>query len=239
MKTRMKTRIKDFFSYELKNYTLFEKIFFPSVILFTIITSFILNDSKIALVSAICGLSYTFLAGKGKISCYFIGIIGTFCYCYIAFKNSLYGNLALYGLYFLPMQIIGIFKWAKNLKKDTKEIIKTSLSQKEKYIYLILASVLSIILGYILELYGGKTPYIDSITTIFSIFAQILTLKRCIEQWYLWLIINILTLFMWIIAYIEGSNCFATIIMWGIYVFFAIYFLQKWKKELISNEDNI
>lgn len=232
-------KIKNFLIQETKGFSLFEKIFFPLEIILIIALSIILKDDKIALISAVCGISYTILAGKGKISCYLIGIGGTFCYCYIAFKNGFFGNLALYGLYFFPMQVIGIYKWKKHIKKDNGCIKKTCLSNKDRIIYFSLSTILSLILGYILFLNNGKTPYIDSITTIFSITAQILTVKRCIEQWYLWFIVNCLTFIMWICAYINNSNCLATIIMWGTYIFLAIYFLQKWKKELISNEENI
>ncbi|MBQ4646293.1 MAG: nicotinamide mononucleotide transporter [Candidatus Gastranaerophilales bacterium] len=232
-------KLKDFLLRELKGFTFFEKIFFPSAIIAIITISFILNDNKIALISAICGLSYTFLAGKGKISCYFLGLMGTFCYCFIAYKNALYGNLALYAFYVFPMHIIGIIKWSKNLKKDTGTIIKTYLTKKEKMFYFPLMFVMAIIMGFVLTKLGGKTPFIDSIATTFSIFGQIFTVKRCIEQWYVWFVVNVLTLSMWIIAYINGSNCFVTIIMWAIYTFFAIYFFQKWKKELNSNEENI
>ena len=207
-------KIKNFLLREIKGFNIFEKIFFPLEIILIIIISFILNDNKVALISAICGISYTILAGKGKISCYFIGILGTFCYCYIAYNNGFWGNLALYGLYFFPMQLIGIFKWSKKLKKKTGEIIKTQLTKKERITYFSLVSILSLFFGYFLSLKGGNNPYIDSITTTFSIFAQILTVKRCMEQWYLWFFVNFLSLVMWIIAYLNSSNCLATIIMW-------------------------
>ena len=232
-------KLKNFLAQETKGFNLFEKIFFPLEIILIIAISIILKDNKIALISAIAGISYTILAGKGKISCYIIGLCGTFCYCYLAFKNGFYGNLALYGLYFFPMQVIGLIKWKKHIEKETGSIKKTCLTTKERIFYLNAALILSLILSYILFLTNDKNPIIDSIVTILSIIAQILTVKRCIEQWYLWLIVNILTFIMWIIAYINGSNCFATIIMWATYVFLAIYFLHSWKKELTSNEENI
>lgn len=232
-------KIKNFLLRELKGFNLFEKIFFPSVILFLITSSIILKDDKIALISAICGTGYSFLAGKGKISCYFIGMLGTFCYCYIAYKNALFGNLALYAFYYFPMYIIGIINWSKNINNQSGSIIKTHLTKKEQLIYFPAMIILTIILNFILMSFNGKTPFIDSITTIFSIFGQIFTVKRCFEQWYIWIIVNILTLIMWIIAYTNGSNCFATIIMWLVYTFFAFYFLFKWKKELTSNAENI
>ena len=198
----------------------------------TVVISIFIGDDKIALVSALCGMSYTILAGKGKISCYFIGIIGTFCYSYLAFKNGFYGNLALYMLYYLPMEIIGILKWRKHLKKDVREIIKTRLSNKDRIIYAITAIILSMALSFVLRVFDGSTPFLDGTVTVLSIIGQLLTVKRCIEQWHVWFIVNLLSLIMWIFAYINGSNCFATIIMWAVYLFLSVYFLNAWKREI-------
>ena len=112
------------------NLSTFEKLFYVSSILFLIILSFVFNDSKIALFNALCGVSYTFFAGKGKVFCFYVGILGTLCYCYIAFKNGFYANFFLYLLYYFPMQLLGIFKWKKNIQKNKDEIIKTSLKRK-------------------------------------------------------------------------------------------------------------
>ena len=206
-------------------------IIFPLEIFLITAISFIINDSKIALVSAVCGILYTILAGKGKISCYGFGLCGTLCYSYISFLNMLWGNLALYLLFYLPMQILGIFKWKKHLKKSSFEIIKTKLNQKEIWIYLASAVVLSAVLSIILKNTGDSTPYIDGVTTVFSVFGMILTVKRCIEQWYVWILVNGLSVVMWIEAYLNGSNCLATVIMWVTYFLLAFYFLNTWKKE--------
>ncbi len=227
--------IVEFIKKELNGWGKYEKIIFPSCILLIIILSILMKDSKVALVSAICGISYSILAGKGKISCYFIGLCGTLCYSYISFNNSLYGNLFLYLLYYLPMQILGIFKWRKHLKKETQEIEKTKLSSAERLLYFCGAIVFSLLVYFILKYFGDQSPAIDSITSVFSVIGLILTVKRCIEQWYVWFVVNGLSVIMWIKAYINGSNCFATILMWGIYFVLSIYFLYTWKKELKRN----
>lgn len=225
-------KIKEFIKSELSGFGRFEKIIFPLEIFLIILISYFIKDDKIALISAICGISYTILAGKGKISCYIFGLCGTLCYAYLSYKNHLFGNLMLYMLYYFPMQIIGIFKWKKHLQKDTHEIIKTSLSTKERIIYFIAAVGFSGIFSYILMRTGDANPYIDSITTIFSVIGLLLTIKRCIEQWYIWTVVNGLSVIMWIEAYLQGSNCFATIIMWSTYFVLGIYFLYTWKKAL-------
>lgn len=217
---------------EFKNWGKYERILFPLILVLTIFVSVVIGDNKIALISALCGMSYTILAGKGKISCYFIGMIGTFCYSFIAFKNGFYGNLVLYMLYYLPMEIIGILKWRKHLKKEVREIIKTRLSNKDRLIYTAIVVVLSVCLSFILKLFNGSTPFLDGTVTVLSIVGQLLTVKRCVEQWYVWFVVNLLSLVMWIFAYINGSNCFATIIMWAVYLVLSVYFLQVWKREV-------
>lgn len=221
----------DFIKSELKNWGKYERIFFPLILALTVVISIVIKDSMVALVSALCGMSYTILAGKGKISCYFIGMAGTFCYSYLAFKNGFYGNLALYVLYYLPMEIIGIFKWRKHLKKDVKEIKKTCLAKKERLVYVFLTVFFSLLLSVLLKILNGTTPFIDGTVTICSVVGQFLTVKRCIEQWYVWFFVNMLSLVMWIFAYINGSNCFATVIMWFVYLILSVYFLNTWKKD--------
>ena len=228
-------KLREFIKSELSGWGKYERIIFPLVILLIIAISFILNDSKIALVSAICGISYTILAGKGKISCYLFGLMGTMCYAYISWKNQLFGNLLLYLIYYFPMQILGIFKWKKHLNKNTGEIIKTKLNKKERIMYFTISAIVTTLFTILLYKLNDANPIIDAITTIFSITGLILTIKRAIEQWYLWAVVNALSVIMWIEAYINGSNCFATILMWGVYTILAIYFLHNWKKEISEN----
>lgn len=222
---------------EFDNFGKYERILFPLVIIFITVISFCTGDNKVALISAVCGISYTILAGKGKVSCYFIGIIGTICYSYLAFINGFYGNLMLYACYYFPMEIIGIYKWKKHLKKEVHEIIKTKLKTKERAVYIIITFISALVLSAILKHTGDAKPYMDSAATVMSITGQLLTVKRCIEQWYVWFFVNLLSLIMWIYAYINGSNCLATILMWGVYLILSVYFLYHWKKELqISNK---
>lgn len=212
-----------------------ERFLFPLALIVPVFISFLINDSKIALVSSVCGMSYTILAGKGKVSCYLIGICGTLCYCIIAYKNGFFGNLALYLLYYLPMQVTGFFRWRKHMKTNQQEIIKTKLSQKERFLYFSISPLMTLLLGWILYKTGGSSPFADAFTVVFSVLGMLLTVKRCYEQWIVWLFVNAVSLYMWIIACLNGANCFATAYMWFVYLILAVYFLIAWKKE-INNE---
>lgn len=227
-------KVKEFIRRELSGWGKYERIIFPLEILLIIAISLLIKDNIVAVISAIFGISYTILAGKGKISCYFFGLAGTLCYSFISYKNGLYGNLALYMCYYFPMQIYGIFNWQKHLQKDSNEIIKTNLTIKERIVYLVISLCLTIFLTFVLTKLNDQNPILDSITTVFSIFGLLFTVKRCIEQWYIWILVNGISALMWIQAYINGSNCLATVLMWLTYFILAFYFLYTWKKEMLS-----
>lgn len=224
--------VVEFIRKEFCGWGKYERIIFPAEIIVIILLSLYMKDSKIALISAICGISYTILAGKGKISCYLFGLCGTLCYAYLSYKNNLFGNLCLYLLYYFPMQMFGIFKWKQHLKKDCQEIVKTKLSTKERFVYYSLSLILSVVLYFILKYFHDQSPMIDAVTSVFSIVGLLLTVKRCIEQWHVWFVVNGLSTIMWINAYLHGSNCFATVIMWATYFVLSIYFLHCWRKEI-------
>jgi len=216
---------------ELSGWGKYERIIFPSVLILILILSITLKDHPVATISAIFGISYTILAGKGRVICYFFGLAGTLCYSYISYKNGLFGNLALYMCYYFPMQIYGIFKWKKHLKKDTREIIKTKMSNKKRILYLTAAIILTVILCIVLAKMHDKNPIPDAITSVFSILGMLFTVKRYLEQWHVWIIVNGISTIMWFQAYMNGSNCFATVLMWLVYFILAFYFLFAWKKE--------
>ena len=71
--------LKEFIRYELKGWKRVEIIGLLLVFFIISFVSFLNQDSLIAFIYAICGILYTIIAGKGKVSCYFFGIISSIC----------------------------------------------------------------------------------------------------------------------------------------------------------------
>ncbi len=206
-----------------------------TVLVLIFINALIFNDSPIAVCSAVCGILYTIIAGKGKISCYLFGLMGSGCYIWLSLTNALWGNMLLYLCYYIPMQITGIFKWKKNLQADN-EIIKTQLSARQRIKYCITGILGCLITIAILNYFNDKSPVIDGITTFLSILGMYFTVRRLIEQWIIWIIVNGLSFIMWLNLALHGTKAIATVIMWGTYFILAIYFYQEWKKEITQKK---
>lgn len=224
-------KIVEFVNKELIGWKKREIIFLYLVLFFILISSHLVKDTPIAVMSAICGIMYTIIAGKGKISCYFFGLAGSWCYVWLSLSNALWGNMLLYLCYYIPMQILGIFRWKKHLHNDTNEIIRIKLNTKQRIILLLIGFVGSIFTSGILYFCHDKSPVADGITTFLSILGMYLTVRRAIEQWIVWFIVNGISVLMWLNLFMHGAKTFATVIMWGVYFVLAIYFYFDWLKS--------
>lgn len=189
-------------------------------------------QTLISIIYTVCGLIYTILAGKGRVLCYSFGIIATSCYSYISYSNHVYGNLLLNIGYYLPMQIIGIFEWNRHLKSGKNEIIKTKLTNKNRVILGIMTICLTFAVWFVLNRLDENTPLLDSITTVFSVLGMYLTVKRCIEQWLVWIVVNTTAIIMWLKLSFANRETYSTVVVWSVYLILGIYFYFQWKNEL-------
>ena len=116
---------------KVKNWKFYEIIALILVVFFVVVHGFMRKDNPISMISAVCGITYTFMAGKGNPICYLFGITGSGFYSLLAFQNSLWGNLVLYACYYVPMQVLGFIKWNNHLEADSNVIEKIKLPTKE------------------------------------------------------------------------------------------------------------
>ena len=214
-----------------------EALFLALIYLLLIVNFLVFKDNPAAVCSAFFGITYTFIAGKGNPVCYLFGLSGSGFYCWLAFHNALWGNLIMYLGYYIPMQILGFFRWNKHLKKNKHEIVKISLSNRERAILFGITATISVAAIIILYFLNDKNPVIDGITTVFSIAGMYLTVRRAIEQWIVWIIVNGLSAVMWFLIALSGEKVYSTVIMWSVYFILAIYFYITWRREILSTRE--
>lgn len=189
------------------------------------------GDNFLGILMAVTGVICVVLTGKGKMSCYLFGLVNTILYAMISMKAKYYGEVMLNLFYYVPMQFVGWFMWKKHMNQETNEVEKTRLSLKKEIV--ILGVAVSSIYGYgmLLKLLGGNLPFVDSMSTCLSVIAMILSVKRFMEQWILWIVVDVVTIFMWAINYMKGQTDIATLLMWSIYLINAVIMFGKWLGE--------
>ncbi len=224
--------IKHFIKDELTGWKTWEIIWLVLNVLSIIVLSICLGDNLRGIIAAVTGVMYVVLTGKGKVSGYIFGLINVVLYAIISFEAKYYGEVMLNALYYIPMHFVGWFMWRKHMDDETKAIVKERMSVKWELILIVISIVAIIVYGYLLEKLGGNLPYIDSISTCLSVLAMVLSVRRMIEQWVLWTIVNGVTVYMWIADYMQGGNDIATLLMWCVYLINGIIILIKWIRDM-------
>lgn len=218
----------------LKDWTKFEKIWISIFLLINTYLFFAFGDTLLGFVSSTFGILCVILAGKAKVSTYYAGIIQASTYTYIAFTYGLYGESMLNGLFFLPIQFIGIYLWNKNTTDNSirgEDIKVKRLNKKQALQLLGIALISSIGYAYLLDFIGGQQVRLDSVAVVLSVIAQILMIKRYVEQWFLWITVNVLTISLWIIVLIQqGGNDWNMVLMWTAFLFNSVVSYRNWNK---------
>ena len=206
----------------------FDWFLIAGVITLNFIYSILEGDLDIAgSLTAISGVVCVVMVARGNIINYLFGIINVSLYAWISFKAGLYGDAVLNAVYYLPMQFIGWYSWVgRREKQESVTIIARRMKKNERILVAFLAVILVIVTAYILKYFNDPQPFKDSATTVLSVMAMFLMVKRFMEQWILWVIVNIISVVMWIIAFSSGeSHSALMILMW---IFYLINSLNGW-----------
>ena len=79
-------------------------------------------------------------------------------------------------------------------------------------------------------LINGNRPFCDALTNVLSIAAMLLTVRRAIEEWVLWIIVNAVEVFMWWNAWCAGEGSISVLLMWLLFLANGIYLLSLWMR---------
>lgn len=184
------------------------------------------KSSPIDYVSSITGVLCVILVAKKKTSNYIYGFVNIVLYAYLAYKNKLYGDFMLNAVFYFPMQFIGFYLWNKFSNIKTR-----SLSLKNIVKLAILSALIILAYSNILKQIGGVATLADSTSTVLSIIATFLMIFKFSEQWLCWIVVNTVSVFMWIIAFKGGSTDIGTLAMWCVFLGNSIWGYINWKKE--------
>lgn len=224
-------RIKEAIKRELKGWkkwNIFWMIFANAMILGISIYQ---KDTWLGIAASVTGVICVILCGMGKVSNYFFGTINVFLYAIAAWKAKYYGDVMLNLLYYFPTNIIGWVSWKKHLDTESNAVYKRRMTIKQDILLGVVSFAGVFAYAFVLKLLGGNLPLVDSMSTVFSVIAQVLMIKRFTEQWVIWIIVDVVSVIMWIAALFTEGASIAVLLMWSVFLANAIIMFVKWLRE--------
>jgi len=156
-----------------------------------------------------------------------VGILSILCYIYVFASVWLLGDFLL-NIYFFMTSIYGWYLW-KFTKKEEKYFPISRVSFSEVKILIIVGIISAFLLGKLLSSYPqAAVPYWDAETTAFSLVGQWLLMRKKIENWLVWIFVNLQY-----VAIFFYKDLIATSLLYVILTILAVKGWYEWKKSQI------
>jgi nicotinamide mononucleotide transporter len=146
----------------------------------------------------IFGLLCVIFLIKQNILTWICGIIYVFISFVVFWEARLYGDFLLH-IFFLVLNIYGGYAWAHGGSREQQ--LTVSYQSKYQFLSILFISTVGIFLfaqfliylpSWIEGLEEAALPYWDSTTSILSVAGMWLTTRKKIENWYYWLVVDVL-----------------------------------------------
>lgn len=181
----------------------------------------ILQTSIYEWVAFLCSIAYVSLAAYEKKLAWSFALVSSAIYVYLCIQSRLYLDALLQSFYVFAA-VYGWVSWNRNSSISMLNIKPIRFHYKAIGLLLILASLV----GFIMEKYTSQaSPYVDAPITLFSLFATYLVAQKVVENWWYWIIIDIVC-----IPLFYSRGLYLTSILYFVYTTMALVALIQWKR---------
>jgi len=188
--------------------------------------------SYVELVGTSFGLASVYFASRANILTWATGIVNEIFLFILFFQVQLYADMFL-QIYFFVLTVYGWYRWGKKTSENTISIV----DRRHRLFLAISIFAGTLIAGFffadlhrVLPTYfkvQAAYPYSDSFIMVMSIVATILLAKKKIENWYLWITVDLVA----VILYFKKGIYFLSI-EYLIFLGLASYGLFHWREKL-------
>jgi nicotinamide mononucleotide transporter len=175
---------------------------------------------------ALTGIVAVWLTTRQKIWCWPVGIVSVVLYVFVFYQARLYATMGLQVVY-VGLAIYGWYAWGKG--EEGEGPLRVSRASR-------LTLAVSVGVGFVLTIALGKwlgrqtdeaLPFTDAAVTSFSLVAQWMQTRKLIDNWWLWLAVDV--------AYVGISLSQGLLWTAGLYAIFtalAVAGLREWRRSM-------
>ena len=177
-------------------------------------------------VAALFGMINVFLVVRENIWCWPTGIVNVAMYIFVFHEAKLYADMGLQVVY-LALSFYGWHEWLHGGKD--RGILQVSRTPRAGFGALALAGVLgSVLLGrFLSHATDAALPFWDSTTTSFSLVAQGMMTRKWIENWLVWISVDVVYVGMYLY-----KQLYVTAVLYAVFLGLSVLGLREWRAAL-------
>jgi len=184
------------------------------------------GSSCLEAVAVIFGIVSVYLSTRENIWSWPTALINVSLFSALFLRSGLYSDTGLQVVYFV-LSLYGWYEWLYGGAGRTA-IAVSRTTNKTWAVVGALAVIVWGLLGTITSrLPGTALPYVDAATTTVSLIAQWMMTRKLLENWLIWIAVDVIYVGMFIF-----KGLYLTAFNYGIYLVLAVLGYLTWKRSL-------
>ena len=185
----------------------------------------------VEILGVIIGFIYLWLEYKASIYLWLTSIIMPAIYLFVYFDAGLYADVAI-NIYYLIIGVYGWMSWRYGISRKNgteKYDLKISHTSRRQWLRLLIAYiVIHFAISFaLINFTDTDVPWFNGLTSALSIIGMWMLAKKLIEQWFVWFVVDILSVVLYFYKGLEP-----TALLYSVYAIVAILGYKKWNKLL-------
>lgn len=176
------------------------------------------------------GLIYLYLEYKANIWLWVVGIIMPIVHGVLYLRSGLYADCSM-QVYYILAGLYGLAVWRKGSARQHKGDNVTGITSTPITIWGVIFTlyiVLHAAIYYLLITFtDSNVPFWDAMTTALCIVAYWMLSRKFVEQWLIWLAVDVITVGLYI-----HKDIPLTASLYAIYCILAVVGYRRWRKMM-------
>lgn len=165
---------------------------------------------------------------RENIWCFPVGLLNVSLSLVLFLNQKLYSDVIQQAVYIILL-IYGWYNWL-NIKDKKIEVIG-STTAKMWFALSFSAILVAISMGSFFHYFtDADVPYLDASATALSFVAQFLIARKKIENWLIWMVVNVVYVGIYI-----NKELYLYALLFTVYLILAVWGYKEWKKEMIKS----
>lgn len=177
--------------------------------------------------TAVCfGLVSVYLSTRENIWSWPTAIVNVGLYSVLFFREKLYADMGLQVIYLL-LSLYGWYEWlygGENRSELRVSRITARLAMRLAGIGVVGSAVLGTLLYRTTD---ASLPYLDSTLSVFSLIAQWLMTRKVLENWVIWIALDVV--YVWMFIFLKQLHF--TAFQYAVFLALAVLGFRDWKRS--------
>jgi len=229
----------------IKRTSLFQKLWYSIFILATLMCLVFIRPISFNLCFSVFNVILYMvscnLVAQGRVQGLYFEILASLTFIVVCFFNRVYGEIIINLLVYIPLDIVSIVNFKKNMNTETEQVNVKKLTLKQwGIINFALAGVTGGIFGILHFLLHQVYPFLNAMLIAISLVSMVIMSQRFKEFWFFDVVGNLISIFMWLFISIKTPDAIQSlpIVISSLAAFVNnIYGIWMWSKIYKNNTD--